>query len=124
MSHIVTIRTVVRDPVAIAAACNRLGLPPPVERTVQLFDGHAHGLAIQLPDWRYPLVCDTASGTLRYDNYQGVWGDSQHLDRFLQAYAAEKTKLEARRQGHMVSEQPLADGSLKLTIQVAGGLSP
>jgi hypothetical protein len=39
-----------------------------------------------------------------------------HLDRFLQAYAAEKTKLEARKQGYTVTEQQLADGSLKLHI--------
>ena len=121
MSHIVTIQTLVRDATAVAAACNRLGLPPPAQRTVQLFAGTAQGLSVQLPEWRYPVVCDLASGSLRYDNYQGVWGDRAQLDRFLQAYAAEKTKIEARRQGHAVTEQPLADGSLKLTIYVAGG---
>ena len=62
MSHIVTIQTVVRDAAAVAAACNRLGLPPPVESTVQLFDGTAHGLAVQLRQWPYPLVCDLVSG--------------------------------------------------------------
>src|SRR4051794_31077043 len=121
MSHIVTIQTVVRDAASVAAACQRLDLPPPVERTVQLFDGAAQGLAVQLPDWRYPLVCDLAAGTLRYDNYQGVWGDPAHLDRFLQAYAVERATLEARRRGHSVIEQPLADGSLKLTIRLSGG---
>jgi hypothetical protein len=123
MSHIVTIQTLVRDATAVAAACNRLGLPPPTERTVQLFDGTAHGWAVELPQWRYPVICDLASGSLRYDNYQGVWGEPAQLDRFLQAYAAEKAKLEARRNGHTVTEQRLPDGSLKLTIQLAGGLS-
>jgi hypothetical protein len=123
MSHIVTIQTLVRDATAVAAACNRLGLPPPTERTVQLFAGTAHGLAVELPEWRYPLVCDLGSGSLRYDNYQGVWGEPAHLDRFLQAYAAEKAKIEARRNGHTVHEQRLPDGSLKLTIQLAGGRS-
>ena len=33
----------------------------------------------------------------------------------------EKAKIEARKKGHTVSEQTLADGSIKLTIQVAGG---
>jgi hypothetical protein len=121
MSHIVTIQTQVRDATAVAAACNRLGLPPPAQRTVQLFDSTAQGLAVQLPEWRYPVVCDLASGSLRYDNYQGVWGDPEHLGRFLQAYAAEKARLEARRNGHTVTEQQLPDGSLKLTIQLTGG---
>lgn len=123
MSHIVTIQTLVRDATAVAAACSRLELPPPAERTVQLFGETAQGLAVVLPDWRYPVVCDLASGALRYDNYQGFWGDQAQLDRFLQAYAAEKAKLEARRNGHTVTEQLLPDGSLKLTIQLAGGLS-
>ena len=35
--------------------------------------------------------------------------------------AFEKAKIEARKQGHSVTEQQLTDGSIKLTIQVAGG---
>ena len=49
------------------------------------------------------------------------WGQHHELDRFLQAYACERAKIEARKKGHTVSEQTLADGSIKLTIQVAGG---
>ena len=44
MSHIVTIKTEVRDPAAVAAACLRLGLPEPVHGTAKLFDGEATGL--------------------------------------------------------------------------------
>jgi hypothetical protein len=40
----------------------------------------------------------------------------------LQAYAVEKTKIEARRKGHAVTEQQLADGSIKLTVQVGGAV--
>jgi hypothetical protein len=32
----------------------------------------------------------------------------------------EKSRLEARRKGHTVTEQLLTDGSIKLTIQVGG----
>ena len=53
MSHIVSIRTQVRDAAAAVAACQRLGLPPPVHRKVELFSAHAEGLAIELPDWHY-----------------------------------------------------------------------
>jgi hypothetical protein len=120
MSHIVRIETQVRDPVAIAAACARLGLSPPEAGTFQLFSASAAGLAVRLPNWQYPLVCQTDSGQLCYDNYGGAWGDQQELDRFLQAYAIEKARLEARRAGHTVTEQPLGDGSVKLTIQVGG----
>ena len=78
------------------------------------------GLAVQLPNWRFPVVCDTATGQVRYDNYGGQWGDQARLNHFLQAYAVERARLEARRRGHTVSEQSLADGSIKLTIRVGG----
>ena len=120
MSHIVTIKTEVRDAAAVAAACQRLSLPPPVERAVQLFSGSAQGLAVQLPGWLYPVVCDLTAGQLRFDNYGGKWGQQGDLDRFLQAYAVEKTRIEARRRGHMVHEQQLPDGSVRLTIQLGG----
>ncbi len=120
MSHIVTVSTLVRDAVAVRAACQRLSLPDPVQGKAKLFSGEVEGLAVQLPDWVYPVICDTDSGTLRYDNFGGRWGDSKHLDKFLQIYAVEKSRLEARRRGHLVTEQALADGSIKLTIQVGG----
>lgn len=44
------------------------------------------------------------------------WGDQGHLNRFLQIYAVEKAKLEARKKGYTVSEQSLNDGSIKLQI--------
>jgi hypothetical protein len=121
VSHIVQVQSQVRDPAAIQAACRRLGLDQPIQQTVRLFSGPVTGLTVQLPDWRYPIVCDVANGQIKYDNFGGHWGDQAKLDQFLQAYAAEKAKLEARKQGHTVSEQWLADGSIKLTIQVSGG---
>ena len=122
MSHIVTIATKVRDPAAITAACQRLGLAAPVQGTAELFSGEATGLLVQLPGWQYPAVVDTASGEVRYDNFEGRWGEQAHLDRFLQAYAVEAVRLEARKKGHQVSEQALPDGSVRLQI-AEGGLT-
>ncbi len=121
MSHLVTIKTEVRDCAAVSAACRRLELPPPLIGTAQLFNDEATGLIVRLPDWTYPVVIDTASGQVHYDNYKGAWGDQAQLDRFLQIYAVEKAQIEARKKGHQVTEQSLADGSIKLTIRVGGG---
>src|SRR3954452_9358319 len=107
MSHIVTIQTRVTDPAAVAAACRRLNLPEPVPGTAKLFSGEATGLLVRLPGWLYPVVVDTSTGHVAYDNYEGRWGDPKDLDRFLQAYAAERVKLEARRKGYSVTEQAL-----------------
>ena len=120
MSHIVTIQTEVRDANAVQAACRRLGLEQPEHRAVRLFSGEATGLAVQLPDWRYPVVCQTESGQLQYDNFSGNWGEQRHLDAFLQAYAVERCRLEVRRKGHSLTETQLPDGSIKLTVQVGG----
>jgi len=120
VSHIVRIETEVRDPGAVGAACRRLGLPEPVHGTARLFEGEATGLLVKLPGWLYPVVCNTANGTLSFDNYQQAWGQQEQLDRFMQSYAVEKAGIEARRRGHSVIEQPLADGSIKLSITVGG----
>ena len=120
MSHIVKIKTEVRDPAAVSAACRRLGLPEPTHGTAKLFEGEATGLLVKLPGWLYPVVCDVQTGELRYDNYNGSWGGQEHLDRFMQSYAVEKAGIEARRRGHSVVEQPLADGSIRLSITVGG----
>jgi hypothetical protein len=118
VSHIVTLQTECRDPVAIRAACQRLSLPEPVQGKIKLFSNEVEGLAVKLPDWVYPVVADLPTGKLAYDNFGGRWGDPKQLDRFIQAYAVEKCQIEARKKGHTVTEQQLGDGSIKLTVQV------
>lgn len=120
MSHVVTIQTEVRDAAAVRAACNRLQLADPQTQTVKFFSGNVTGLAVELHGWRYPVVCDLDAGRLHFDNYSGRWGEQKQLDALLQMYAVEKTKIEARKQGHGVSDQQQTDGSIKLTVQVGG----
>ena len=120
LSHIVTIKTEVRDQAAVAAACRRLALPEPVRGTAQLYGGQATGLLVRLPDWLYPAVIDTASGQIRYDNFDDAWGDPKHLDRFVQAYVVERSRIEARKKSYLTTEQSLADGSILVEIEVGG----
>lgn len=61
------------------------------------------------------------TGQVEFDNFNGHLGKQQELDRLLQSYAVEKARIEARKKGHTVTEQPLADGSIKLTVQLTGG---
>ena len=120
MSHVVEIKTEIRDEQAVKAACTRLQLPTPEHKTVRLFNATATGLCIQLPGWSYPIVANLQTGQLQYDNYQGHWGEQKHLNSFLQAYAVEKARIEARKKGHAVSETRLQDGSIRVTIRVGG----
>ena len=121
MSHVVTIKSQVRDPVAVDLACKRLTLPAPVFGPTKLFNAVKTGWAVRLPEWLYPIVCDTANGQVEYDNFEGRWGSMQELDRFMQAYAVEKAKLEARKAGHSVTESAVQDGGVKLTVVLSGG---
>ncbi len=120
MSHVVEIKTEIRDEAAVKAACTRLLLPTPEHKTVRLFSATATGLCVQLPGWSYPVVANLATGQLQYDNYNGHWGEQKHLNSFLQAYAVEKAKIEARKKGHSVSETRLQDGSIRVTVRVGG----
>lgn len=120
MSHVVQIQTQVRSSAAVRAGCKRLGLDEPVEGPVKLFSETVSGLAVQLRDWRYPVVFNVGTGESKFDNYEGRWGKQERLNEFLQAYAIEATKIEARRKGYSVIEQPLVDGSVKLTLNVGG----
>jgi hypothetical protein len=119
MSHIVQIQTEIRDLTSLQAACGRLSLPTPVFGETKLYSSSATGWTVQLPEWRFPIVCDVATAQIAYDNFGGRWGNESQLHKFLQAYAVERAKLEARRQGHSVQEQLLADGSIRLQIAVA-----
>ena len=120
MSHIVEIKTEIRDEQAVRAACVRLQLAPPEHKTVRLFSATATGLCLQLPGWQYPVVCNLQSGSVQYDNYNGAWGEQAQLNRFLQGYAVEKAKIEARKKGHTCSESRLEDGSIRVTVHVGG----
>jgi len=110
------IETRVYDASALTLACRRLGVAEPVHGKVRLFSGDATGLSVNLPGWRYPIVVDTADGSIKYDNYEGRWGDPEKLGLLLQMYAVEKAKIEARKQGYCVSEQARQDGSILLQI--------
>lgn len=120
MSHIVQIKTEVRDEQAVRAACVRLRLPVPETKTVRLFNATATGLCVQLPAWNYPVVCNIETGQVSYDNYGGHWGEQEKLNQFLQAYAVEKARIEARKKGHSVSETRLENGSVRLTVKIGG----
>ncbi len=119
MSHIVRVQTQVRD-AAVSAACRRRELPEPLAGKHKVFQSEVEGLAVRLRGWNFPAVCQLETGAVVFDNYKGRWGRQAELDQFVQAYAVEKTRIEARRRGHAVTEHALQDGSIKLVVQVGG----
>ena len=122
MSHIVQIQTEVRSEPAVQATCRRLNLPPATQDTFELYSSTETGLGIELPEWRYVVVANTETGQLLFDNYEQRWGEQKYLDQFLQRYAVEAATIAARKQGHSVVESRLDDGSVKLSVQIGGGI--
>ncbi|QDV25294.1 DUF1257 domain-containing protein [Aureliella helgolandensis] len=122
MSHIVSVQTEIRDLVAVQSACQRLRWDRPTVGQFKLFTRSVTGLGVLPPQWRYPIVCDLATGQLAYDNYEGRWGNPADLGRFKQAYAVEKAMLEARKAGRFVVERSLSDGAIELCVTVQGGV--
>src|SRR5271168_3646972 len=100
MSHLVKVQTKLRDQAAIGLACQRLGLAAPLQGTARFYSGEATGLLVQLRGWTYPLAIDTTTGAVQYDTFEGRWGEQAKLDQFMQMYAVEKCRQEARAKGY------------------------
>lgn len=120
MSHTVTVKADVKSKQAIAAACQRLGLAAPVEGKHTLYQRSEtiDGVAVQLPNWQYPVVFNTETGAVAYDNYNGHWGNMAEYEKFMQAYAVCRATQEASLQGYMTTEETLPDGSIRITVNV------
>jgi hypothetical protein len=120
MSHIVQIKTEVKDEMAVRAACLRLKWEQPTFGDFRVYAVTRTGLGVKLPGWSFPVVCNLQTGAVDYDNFNGSWGAQKTLDQFMQAYTIEKAKLEAAKMGYSVYEESLVDGSVKLTVNVEG----
>ena len=78
MSHIVQIQTEVRDQIAIESACRRLHIQNPFFGLHMIFTKQVEGWGVRLPGWIYPVVCQTSTGSVQFDNYGGRCPLCQH----------------------------------------------
>jgi hypothetical protein len=93
MSHTVTVAIEFRDPEALGRAVVALGGTVLGKGRHRLFAGAAEdGFGFRLSNWNYPLVL-TASGHLKYDDYNGTWGNVADLKQLEAEYAIQKTIL-------------------------------
>ena len=123
MSHISKIELEVNDLGMLAQACSRLGLdlvnsqktfkwygqPGQCDHAIKVPDAR-YEIGVKAVDDRFELLCDY------YDrNLEKVIGKQGGLLK--QAYAVEKTKLEARRKGYSVIEKQTKNG-IRLHVRV------
>lgn len=117
MSHTSEVATKIKDLNAIKSACKEMGLAEPKTETVQLYDGKTYtGVTVRLPGWRYPVVIDTKSGQLHFDNYNGKWGKQAELNRLSQLYGVAKATIIARSKGYQIQRSVLSNGTIRLSV--------
>jgi len=107
MSHTATVKTMLKDELAIRAACKQLGLPEPVIGEVKLHSTTEKGLLIKLPNWKFAIAVNLETGVAMYDNYEGVWGKIAELDKFTQAYSQQVAMMQLGADGYAVDESTL-----------------
>lgn len=125
MSHIVSFETKVRNVETLHITAQRMGLPKPKHRAnYRMRSGKiVSGIAVQLPDWTKPVIFDCETGSVEFDNFSpyteshpqvrsgkkqvgddGRWGDTAHLNQFVDEYLGTEMMLQAEKEGHIVTE--------------------
>lgn len=127
MSHTAKVVMQFKNPRMLAKAAKALGCPCEVgEFTEGFYEGRATGgkshgnVKIQLPNWNYPVLIDTKTGDVSYDNYNGQWGDIAELNKLSQEYGLQIAEDEAQEfvlKGWSISRQKQPNGDIQLIIE-------
>lgn len=116
MSHIVKVKTQIKNNECLALACRQVGASEPQEGSCEIFGTSYNGTYFKLPGWRYP-VCLSPNGTINYDNYRGSWGDKKVLDELLQRYTTNVSVRNLVRQGfRMVGQPTIVNGKMRVEM--------
>lgn len=121
MSHVVTIKTEVKNIGCLTKACSKLNLAEPKLGSHRMYSGSEQGYGVNLKDWRYPVVINEKTGEIKYDNFGGSWGNQLELDGLVQAYQEEVVNEFALNSGYMVQRETLPEGEIRLTLSSVGG---
>ncbi|MEI8195715.1 MAG: DUF1257 domain-containing protein [Phycisphaerae bacterium] len=119
MSHVATIRTLIRDLDVLASACTALGIPfTRGQQTAKLFTTEVQGdFSFKLPNWTFPVVVNAQTGEMSYDNYNGGWGNIAELHKLTQEFSLQVAEVqleEFRLKGWNVERIKQANGDIQL----------
>lgn len=115
MSHTMDIQMELHDRRALEVACRRLNIKVEPGKH-KLHASVEEGIGVFLDGWRYPIVIK--DGTVRYDNYNGHWGNVLKLHELEAYYGLEKARLEAQVKGYDCHETVTADNMPRLEILI------
>lgn len=106
MSHTVTTKVEYKNLEALSNSVVALGGQVLGEGKHQLYQHKdVEGYGFRLPGWSYPLVL-TKTGELKYDDYNGHWGNPKDLDKLKGGYTLEQGKLTASSLGWQWENNP------------------
>lgn len=117
MSHTVKTQTELKDKDCLKKACERMKIKYEEVTDYRLYDGTTKsGVAIHLPNWRYPVIIDENNEAF-YDNYNGSWGDIKEFAELKTFYGIEKTKKLARTKG-LTAREVMVNNKVQVRISL------
>lgn len=119
MSHSQTIKVLVNNKEALELTAKEMNAKSfsTEETDVRMYDGTYKGMFVHFKNWNYPVVI--ANGDLRYDSYNGAWGNERDLKQFRQTYAANVVIVEGQREGMTLqSDSGYKEGSGNRIIEL------
>ena len=106
MSHTVTTKVEYKNLEALRSSVLAMGGQVIGEGKHQLYQHKdVEGFGFKLPNWSYPLVL-TKSGELKFDDYNGRWGNPKDLEALKGSYTLEQGKLTATSLGWQWEANP------------------
>lgn len=108
MSHTVKMDVQIRDLAVFTEAMIALGATVLGEGSHKLYESTEIGHGFRLPGFTFPVVA-TKSGDLRFDDYEGRWGDRRLIDSAVETYTLGVARQAAEAQGWYV--ETATDGS-------------
>ena len=100
----------------IKSACRKMNLEFQGWGRHRLYSSTEEGYAVSLPGWRYPVILNSEG--IAKDDYNGSWGDSKELEKFLRRINAEKVYEEAEIMGYNIEEELTQD---EIVLTLSGG---
>lgn len=122
MSHVATVTTAIKNLSILIKTCQALGIEfTQGQQSVDLYERAVTGdFSCKLPGWHYPIVVNSQTGEISFDNYKGSWGDEKELHKLIQEYSlsvAEEECSEFVLQGFTIERQKQENGDIQLVIQ-------
>lgn len=119
MSHTTSCDLVVTNEAALLRTVAAENLHIEDTRRHEMFDGKiVQGIGVKLAGWDYPVIFDTKSGKVHYDNYNERWGKQDTLDKFMQRYSLETLTEQAQLNGLTNEYVTQANGDIVLYCDV------